>query len=69
MIQEAIIGGKKGKIRIITAEAGIRTGWEGWTSSSDDNFSINRFGESGPGNKVATRFGFTADKLAELIKR
>lgn len=68
VIRETIIGGKKGSVRVVTAEAGVRTGWEGWTSSADDNFSIDRFGESGPANKVAAHFGFTAEKLAELLK-
>ena len=69
VIQHAIIGGKKGSVRIVTAEAGIRLGWEGWTASHGDNFSIERFGESGPANKVAEHFGFTAAKLAELLKK
>jgi transketolase len=68
VIQSAIIGGKKGSVRVVTAEAGIRLGWEGWTASHADNFSIERFGESGPANKVAEHLGFTAAKLAELLK-
>ncbi len=68
VIRETIIGGAKGKVRVVTVEAGVRTGWEGWTSSSADNFSIDRFGESGPAEKIAQHFGFTAEKLAELLK-
>jgi transketolase len=52
----------------VTVEAGIRSGWERWTSKNSDNFSIERFGESGPANKVAAHFGFTAEKLAEVLK-
>ncbi|HNY17729.1 MAG TPA: transketolase [Treponemataceae bacterium] len=69
VIQNAIIGGEPGKVRIVTAEAGVRMGWEGWVSSKEDAFSINRFGESGPANKVASHLGFTAEKLAELLKK
>ena len=69
VIQQAIIGGKKGSVRVVTAEAGIRLGWEGWTASRADNFSIERFGESGPANKVAEHLGFTAAKLADLLKK
>jgi len=69
VIQNAIIGGKKGSVRVVTAEAGIRLGWEGWTASRGDNFSIERFGESGPANKVAEHLGFTAAKLADLLKK
>ena len=69
VIRNTIIGGKKGSVRIVTAEAGVRTGWEGWTASSADNFSIDRFGESGPANKVAAHLGFTAEKLAEVLRK
>ena len=63
--QNQILGGAK---RVIVAEAGVKTGWEGYVSSKKDLFTIDRFGESGPAKKVAEHFGFTADKLAELIK-
>lgn len=53
--------------RVIVAEAGCSTGWEGYVSSKKDLFTINRFGESGPGKKVAEALGFTASKLSDLI--
>lgn len=59
------LGGAK---RVIVAEAGVRNGWEGIATSRRDLFTIDRFGESGPGKKVAENLGFTADKLAELIE-
>ncbi len=67
-IREAIIGGAKGTVRIVTAEAGSAAGWESWTVSRSDNFSINRFGESGPGPAVASHLGFTAAALADLLR-
>ncbi len=69
VIRDAIVGGKRGDVRVVTCEAGVRMGWEGWTASKDDNFSIERFGESGPANKVAAHLGFTAEKLAEVLKK
>lgn len=54
-------------VPVVVAEAGVRMGWEGYTSR-DRIFSIDRFGESGPGNKVAEALGFTAAALAELIR-
>jgi len=54
--------------RVICCEAGIRTGWERW-AKPQDILSIDRFGESGPGNKVAEHLGFTAAALAEIINR
>lgn len=60
-----ILGGAK---RVIVAEAGCRCGWEGIATGCKDLFTIDRFGESGPGKNVAQALGFTADKLAELIE-
>ena len=69
VIRNAILGGSKNSVRIVTAEAGIRMGWEGWTRDSSDNFSIERFGESGPANKVAEHLGFTAEALAAVLRK
>jgi transketolase len=55
-------------VRAIVCEAGVRQGWERWAKPVDI-FTINRFGESGPGGKVAEHLGFTAKALSELIKR
>jgi len=65
-LRNAIVGGEG--VRVVTAEAGVRLGWEGWAKPADI-FSIDRFGESGPANKVAAHFGFTAEKLAEVIAK
>jgi transketolase len=43
----------------------------GWTSPFDDGtlvVSVDRFGESGPWQKLAERFGLTAAALAERIR-
>ncbi len=69
VIRNAVTGNKDGSVRIVTCEAGVSTGWEGWTSSREDCFSINRFGESGPANKVAEHLGFTAEALAKLLAK
>ncbi len=53
----------------VVAEAGITSGWEGIASSPDLILGINRFGESGPGQKVAEHLGMTADNLAKLIEQ
>ena len=54
--------------RVVTAEAGIGMEWIQFASSRKDVFSIERFGESGPAGKVAEYLGFTAEKLADLLK-
>jgi len=52
--------------RCLVCEAGVRQGWEGWAKAKDI-LSIDRFGESGPGDKVAEHLGFTAASLAKMI--
>ncbi len=54
--------------RVVVAESGIAMGWEGIASSPADILSIERFGESGPGDEVAAHLGLTVDKLAALIR-
>ena len=55
------------QIPAVVAEAGIRQGWEG-IAPRNRIFSIDRFGESGPGNDVAASLGFTAENLAKIIR-
>jgi transketolase len=55
-------------VRRICCEAGVRTGWERW-ASHEDIFSLDRFGESAPGPKVAEHLGFTAAALTKMILR
>ena len=55
-------------VRTIVCEAGVRQGWERW-AKQEDILSIDCFGESGPAAKVAEHLGFTAQALAEIIKR
>ncbi|MFA6506770.1 MAG: transketolase [Treponemataceae bacterium] len=52
--------------RVVVCEAGVRSGWERW-AKIEDIMSIDRFGESGPADKVAAHLGFTVDALAALI--
>ncbi len=54
--------------RVVVCEAGVRTGWEAWAKAADI-MSIDRFGESGPADKVAAHLGFTSDALAALIAK
>lgn len=54
--------------RVIAVEAGIARGWER-IAEPGDIFSVERFGESGPGDAVAKHLGFTAEALADLIAK
>jgi transketolase len=64
-IQEAVV---PPGVRVICAEAGVKSGWERW-AKPEDIFSIDRFGESGPAAKAAEALGYTAASLAAMIKR
>lgn len=55
-------------VKTVVCEAGSRMGWERW-AAVENIMSIDRFGESGPGDKVAEHLGFTVDALAALIRR
>jgi transketolase len=63
-VREAVI--PKG-VRVVVCEAGARSGWERW-AEVEDIMSLDRFGESGPADKVAAHLGFTPDALAKLIE-
>jgi transketolase len=55
--------------QVYTAEAGVRFGWEGCATKAENMLSIDRFGESGPGEAVAKYLGLTAENMAEILKR
>jgi transketolase len=52
--------------KVFVVEAGIAQGWER-LAPVENIMSIERFGESGPGEAVAADLGFTAAKLAAKI--
>ncbi len=65
--QEKLFGGAK---RIVCCEAGISADWKQFaTNKKTDLFCIDRFGESGPAQKVAEHLGFTQEKFAELLNQ
>ena len=65
-IRDTILGNAP---RVVVAEAGIKMGWEAVATSQEDLFCLKGFGASGPATKVAEHFGFTAEKLAEELKK
>lgn len=62
--RKSIIGNAK---RVVAVEAGRGNDWRDFVSSKNDIFSIERFGESGPANKVAEVLYFTANDLAKIL--
>ena len=61
--QKEIIGDAK---RVVCTEAGVSTEWLQF-AKKEDCFCIDRFGTSGPANKVAEYLGFTAEELAKRL--
>ncbi len=51
---------------VFVAEAGVAQGWER-IAPPENILSIERFGESGPGDKVAEHLGFTAQAFAQKV--
>lgn len=52
---------------VIAVEAGVPWGWASVTGNIETVFSIRRFGESGPADRIASSLGFTVQDLKEFI--
>ncbi len=57
----------------VAVEAGVTDSWRKYVGASDDAHGavvgLDRFGESAPGGAVFKHFGFTAEKVAEAVKK
>jgi transketolase len=53
--------------KTVVIEAGIGSGWHNLLNADYELITVEEFGESGPGNKIADKFGFTAEKIIEKI--
>ena len=62
-VRNAILGAPA---KVFVAEAGVAMGWER-IAAPENILSIERFGESGPGDKVAAHLGLTAEAFADKI--
>ena len=66
VIRDKLIGNTK---RLVAAEAGISMEWYQFVQNKDDIFCIDRFGESGPAEKVAEDMHFTPADFAKVLER
>jgi transketolase len=62
-VREAILASPA---KVFVAEAGVAMGWER-VACPENILSVERFGESGPGDEVAAHLGFTAEAFAAMI--
>jgi len=59
-------------VPVVAVEAGVTRGWRGLTATRADGISvvgIDRFGESAPEKDLWPLFGFTAEALADTVRR
>ena len=54
--------------RKVSIEMASSFGWAEWTGDCGINIAIDRFGISGPGEKVAEKLGFTVENIVEIYK-
>jgi transketolase len=55
--------------KVFSLEMGSTFGWEKYTKDSSRCIGVDTFGASGPAGNVLEKFGFTVDKVAEIIKK
>jgi len=53
----------------VAVEAGVSDIWRKYVGRSGEVIGIDRFGESAPGAELFRHFGFTAERVAEAVKR
>ncbi|HEX6202812.1 MAG TPA: transketolase C-terminal domain-containing protein, partial [Thermoanaerobaculia bacterium] len=65
--REAVLPARLG--RRVAVEAASPFGWERWVGPEGLVIGIDRFGESAPAEDLAQCFGFTAEAVAERVRR
>lgn len=64
--RDEVLGGDNA--RRMTLEIGVGSGWYQFVRPGDLVYSLERFGESGPGAQVAEHLGFSVEKVVEAAK-
>ena len=65
--RDEVLGGAGA--RRMTLEIGVGAGWYRLTRPGDMVYSLERYGESGPGGQVAEPSGFSVDRVVEAARR
>jgi transketolase len=55
--------------RRVSVEIGVSLGWERWVGDEGAIIALDHFGASAPAGTIFERFGFTADRVAEVGRR
>jgi transketolase len=53
----------------VSVEAATTFGWLAWTTDGGASLGLDHFGASAPGERLFTAFGFTTDRIVELVGR
>jgi transketolase len=53
----------------VSVEAGVTFGWERWIGGKGVAVGLDRFGASAPGEVNLEKFGFTAEHVADVVRR
>jgi transketolase len=53
----------------VSVEAASSFGWRVWTGDRGASLAIDHFGASAPGERLFKEFGFTTDRVVELVER
>jgi transketolase len=53
----------------VSVEAGVTSGWREYVGDAGESIGINHFGESASANILFKKYGFTAENIAEAVKR
>lgn len=64
--RDEVLGGAGA--RRMTLEIGVGAGWHRLTRPGDMVYSLERYGESGPGGQVAEHLGFSVEKIVEAAR-
>ena len=54
---------------VVTLEAGVTRGWGFYAADRGAAIGLDRFGESAPASDLFAHFGFTAEHVAETVRR
>jgi transketolase len=53
----------------VSVEAGSTFGWRAWVGEAGETLGIDHFGASAPAERLLQEFGFTPERIVELVRR
>jgi hypothetical protein len=53
----------------VSVEVGVSLGWERWVGDEGAIIGLDHFGASAPAGTIFEKFGFTADRVADVARK